>query len=67
MKLDGHEDPSIHDGCRFVSSGVVCVSVGVCELLPLGVCTVSKDYLSTVPPCPESPDESPTLKDLTRI
>lgn len=38
MKLDGHEDPSIHDGCRFVSCGVVCVSVRVCKLLPLGVC-----------------------------
>lgn len=66
MKLDGHEDPSIHDGCRFVSCGVVCVSVRVCKL----VCTSFEGLLEHSPACPESPDESPTLedfKDLTSI
>lgn len=36
MKLDGHEDPSIHDGCRLVSSWIVRVSMRVCKILPLG-------------------------------
>lgn len=61
MKLDGHEDPSIHDVCRSVSSWVVCVSVRVCKLLPLGYVQFRRITLVQVPP------ESPTLKDLTRI
>lgn len=52
MKLDGHEDPSIHDGCRLVSSWVVCVSVRVCKLLPLG-CV---QFRRISPACPESPE-----------
>lgn len=59
MKLDGHEDPSIHDGCRFVSSCVVSVQCECMQLTSLGYVEFRRITLV--------PDESPTLKDLTRI
>lgn len=71
MKLYGHEDPSIHDGCRFVSSGVVCVSVRVCKLLPLGVCvqfrriTLAQSRLPRV--ARREPHAEGFNKDLTSI
>lgn len=63
MKLDGHEDPSIHDGWRLVSSWIVCVRVRVCKILLLGYVQFRRITLVQS----RLPDESPTLKDLTRI